>query len=91
MSVTPDTSKCSEGHRDGVIVGAAYTHTHTDTSSFPLPRKRLTNAQVRQAFVMESKGALRHEGGRERMRGKRGERGCALTIILLLQDERQAR
>lgn len=87
MSVTPDTSKCSEGHRDGVIVGAAYTHTH----SFPLPRKRLTHAQVRQAFVMESKGALRHGGGRGRMRGKRGERGCALTIILLLQDERQAR
>jgi len=41
MSVTPDTSKCSEGHRDGVIVEAAYTHTHT--SSFPLPCKRLTH------------------------------------------------
>ncbi len=28
MSVTPDTSKCSEGHRDGVIVGGSL-HTHT--------------------------------------------------------------
>lgn len=27
MSVTPDTSKFSEGHRDGVIVGGQLTHT----------------------------------------------------------------
>lgn len=81
MSVTPDTAKRSEGQRRGRLGGQI-----TRAASLCLAKVPHT-LELDRLLLWKARGALRHEGGRRKMRGKeKGEKSWALTIILLQND-----